>query len=269
MQIKKGEDLNTNNYDLNHVANPEPVHKDLEINNTNILSSTETPECTNSGKAFSTAHDEVLFGRSHPSSMSALTLTDFTGPRPLSVKELLVNNAGPRPNTPEMDSCSKSNDSFCKRHTLDTVCNKNLISVLQKHPRKIDYDLVMQQQARIKSTWPIISSEALKCQPHFARLYQQIKSFNLPNFLGAQVQLHSALNIDMWEKLLHNYHDKEVCVFLKYGWPVGYDTNEPPTSVDNNHHSARKDEHHVLNFIQTEMEHGALIGPFREPPFQP
>lgn len=91
----------------------------------------------------------------------------------------------------------------------------------------------------------------------------------MPNFLGARISLQSPLNIPLWEELLEKYHDKELCVFLKYGWPVGYDSTTPPLSIENNHQSAKKDAAHVIKFVEKELQHQALVGPFQHPPFAP
>lgn len=79
----------------------------------------------------------------------------------------------------------------------------------------------------------------------------------------------SALNVDMWDELLQSYHDRELCVFLRYGWPVGFHGSAPPTSVEDNHASATNNTEAVNEFVNKELSHGALIGPFTKPPFQP
>lgn len=146
---------------------------------------------------------------------------------------------------------------------------EHLLAALKAHPRNIDYDLVIEQQQRIADTWPVATSDAKQAFSKFCHLYDSIKAFNLPNFLGAQITLESALNLNAWDQKLSEYHDKELCVFLRYGWPVGYNAKEPPTSVLSNHQSAKKNLPHVLKFIETELSHGALVGPFKNPPFAP
>lgn len=141
--------------------------------------------------------------------------------------------------------------------------------MLNNHPRTIDLDIIKEQHARIKNSWPNVTPEALKDHSGFCELYTSIRAFNLPNFLGARIDLDSALNLEMWEELLDDYHDKEVCVFLRYGCSVGYNNEAPPTSVHTNHQSARRDVQHVKKFIHTELSHGALVGPFMQPPFTP
>ena len=42
-----------------------------------------------------------------------------------------------------------------------------------------------------------------------------------------------------------------------------------PCPTHNNHPSAVDYESDIDHYIQTEIQHGAMIGPFMDPPFQP
>lgn len=100
-------------------------------------------------------------------------------------------------------------------------------------------------------------------------LYDDVKSYNLPNFLGAKRTVSSGLNLNQWEIELASYHDREICHFLRCGWPVGYHLDRPPVSVQQNHASTRMHDSHVKHFIETELAHNAIVGPFKSSPFQP
>lgn len=128
---------------------------------------------------------------------------------------------------------------------------------------------VEEHSQRIASYWPHPTAQAMEEFPDFCKIYSVIKSFNLPNVLGARLTLKSGLNLDNWERLLQHYHDKEICAFLRYGWPLGYSNPEPPISVDTNHPSGRNHMDHVSTFIRTELQHQAIVGPFKDPPFFP
>lgn len=130
-------------------------------------------------------------------------------------------------------------------------------------------EAIDKQRDIITSTWPHTTTEARALFPAFCELYERIRSFNLPNFLGAQVPLTTQLNLNVWSKKLALYHNKDICIFLKYGWPVGYHALKPPTSCSNNHPSATLHPTHVQKFIDTELSHGAIVGPFTSPPFTP
>lgn len=105
--------------------------------------------------------------------------------------------------------------------------------------------------------------------PDFCKTYSIIKSFNLPNVLGARLTLESGLNLAKWEAQLIDFHNREVCAFLRYGWPLGYSSPNPPTSTSKNHPSGLNHMDHVTKFIETELLHKAIVGPFSPPPFFP
>lgn len=69
--------------------------------------------------------------------------------------------------------------------------------------------------------------------------------------------------------LLLNYHDNQIVHFLAYGWPLGYLADTKPTSVDKNHPSALAYPQHVDDFLATELQHKAILGPLDDIPFTP
>lgn len=128
---------------------------------------------------------------------------------------------------------------------------------------------VSNQTNILANIWPVSTDKARVEHPDFCKLYDAILAAARPNCIGARLQVHSALNLDEWDKLLINYHDKEICSFLRFGWPIGFHNSSPPSSVEDNHASAANHLKEVKEFIQTELGHGALVGPFSAPPFQP
>lgn len=134
---------------------------------------------------------------------------------------------------------------------------------------KVDWSIVAAQRNIFENAWPTLTNEARHDFPQFAALYDAVKSFNLPNFLGARKRVPSALNLKQWEYELASYHDREICYFLRYGWPVGYHLETPPVSVQENHESARSYSQHIHHYIDTELAHEAIIGPFKSSPFSP
>lgn len=139
----------------------------------------------------------------------------------------------------------------------------------QSHDPFFEDQIIGKLASRITKAWPIPTQSAFHEFPEFCDLYMKIKQWNLPNFLGARIPLKSDLIIPAWESYLTNYHDKLLCQFLNYGWPVGYNSDTPPRSVDENHQSARKNLSHVKKFVNTELAHNALVGPFKSQPFTP
>lgn len=125
------------------------------------------------------------------------------------------------------------------------------------------------QRDIVSAIWPVPSEQALHQCNDFFSTYMAIKRTGLPNYVKAKIQVHSGLNLDAWDEALRNYHDREICQYLRYGWPVGYHKASPPTTTDENHQSAVNHHAHVTCFIDKELSHGAVLGPFKSEPFTP
>ena len=87
-----------------------------------------------------------------------------------------------------------------------------------------------------------------------------------PNCRGSQIRIHSQLRIEHWVQLLVDYHDRDLLDWLKFGFPLGYVKSPPKTCVWNYpsvwHHCDA-----INTYIEKELSHGALIGPFDTPPY--
>lgn len=121
----------------------------------------------------------------------------------------------------------------------------------------------------IDKFWPDIVSQPGEKFRTFEQQYQQIKRERLPNFLGARIPVKSDLIPDQWESRLVDYHDQQLVQFIKYGWPLGFNMDQPPASVNDNHASATIHMSHVYKYIQKELECDAILGPFDQCPFSP
>ena len=89
---------------------------------------------------------------------------------------------------------------------------------------------------------------------------------HLPNAFGAKIPVTPSLNIAAWESRLHDYHDPSIVSFLCYGWPINYTADTLPEASSSNHPSAISFSEHVDYYITTELEHGAIAGPFLHNP---
>ena len=76
----------------------------------------------------------------------------------------------------------------------------------------------------------------------------------------------SGLIIPEWRKRLISYHDHDLCDFLEFGWPIGYDKSTPPQSSPKNHGSARAQPTIIDAFLEKECSLGATCGPFTANP---
>ena len=65
---------------------------------------------------------------------------------------------------------------------------------------------------------------------------------------------------------MHDYHDPNIVKFLRYGWPINYTADTLPEASSSNHSSAVFFSEHVDYYIATELDHGAIAGPFLHNP---
>lgn len=79
---------------------------------------------------------------------------------------------------------------------------------------KVDAQIISRQQDIFHSTWPTVTALVSDKFPDFAQLYSCVKTFNLPNFMGAKRTVPSKLNLPIWESMLKSYHDNEICFLL-------------------------------------------------------
>ena len=69
------------------------------------------------------------------------------------------------------------------------------------------------------------------------------------------------------KKYLHSYWDRQLVDVIQYGFPLDFNREVNLASTYVNHASATQHSQHVSAYIQTEMQYGAIYGPFAHPPF--
>ncbi len=113
-------------------------------------------------------------------------------------------------------------------------------------------------------------------QPPLAQLaasrlavYERVRATGRANHLQARIPLTSGLNIANWRRLTAGHTDSDLCDYLEFGFPLGYEGPHVPTPTFKNHGSAEAYPDAVAQFIREESAHGSLIGPFDAQPFIP
>jgi hypothetical protein len=120
--------------------------------------------------------------------------------------------------------------------------------------------------------WPFSASQEPTMDQHTQecfRIYDMVRATGVPNFLLARQPLPHGLNIDKWRFYLQGHTDSSLVDFLQYGFPVGFNPDCPLTPTLSNHASATNNLQHVEHYLTTEIEAGAILGPFSTPPFWP
>ena len=103
--------------------------------------------------------------------------------------------------------------------------------------------------------------------PNIIEAHRIIRQSAMPNFMKARIPVTGQFNISAWKLYLVAYWDKQIVDLLQYGFPLDFDHSRSLDSTYDNHASALKFPDHVNNYIATEIEYGAILGPFDEHPF--
>ena len=124
-------------------------------------------------------------------------------------------------------------------------------------------------KATLDTFWPYPVSELWSKHVDYLKLYCEVCKSALPNYLATRASVPSALKITAWRDLLKGYHDTQLVDYLDFGWPLDYVAPHPPALNFKNHETRDGFIPHIKTFLDTELAHGAIIGPFSSPPFSP
>ena len=89
----------------------------------------------------------------------------------------------------------------------------------------------------------------------------------LQNYESTHVNVNCLWNLNKMEMLLHNYKDKEIVSFLKYGWPISHDGKTGCTNIPLNWLGALQNAVDVRKYFEKELVNNAVLGPFYLNPF--
>ena len=87
------------------------------------------------------------------------------------------------------------------------------------------------------------------------------------NFRKCKIETGHGFNIMLLNSLLADYHDSDVVKYLQYGWPIERDPQVELKRGDRNHKGATEFPEQVDEYIDKEIQMGAIIGPFDSIPF--
>ena len=101
----------------------------------------------------------------------------------------------------------------------------------------------------------------------YLSIAETIKVTGVPNYISARIPIKSDLNLDAWEHHLRDYPDKRLLQYLKFGFPLSLAKSEELCNNDIvNHYSALQYPDQVRQYINKEMDLGAILGPLSHPP---
>ena len=90
----------------------------------------------------------------------------------------------------------------------------------------------------------------------------RIKPSGVPNFLGLRIPIESQLNVPEWKKLCANYWDQQLIHLVEFGFPLDFNKNSKLCHDDKNHSLAIDFPADVQTYLEEEIKHGAIMGPY-------
>lgn len=119
-----------------------------------------------------------------------------------------------------------------------------------------------------KNNWPAPSPEFYVTPS--ASIYHAVRNTGVPNEIVARIPIKRALDIPKWQAASQGHPDDEIVLKgIQYGFSLQYCGDVLSEVTEEAHASGLKYPDHVTEYIQTEVELGAMIGPFEQPPFVP
>ena len=170
-----------------------------------------------------------------------------------------VPNLKPQVPVPTQNKQDKDNINLKVKSNQPSKVKAKVSSAASKTPE--------QYKGYIQQNWPYPTIDAYTQALEPMLLYTAVRQYNLPNFLGARIEVPSQMICDNWDRALENYEDVQVCQFVRYGWPLSYSADTLPIPTMTNHKTALENPGQVSSFIEKECSLDAMVGPFTKPPF--
>ena len=101
----------------------------------------------------------------------------------------------------------------------------------------------------------------------YIQLCNIVENSGLPNYLGVRAPVPSKFNIGKCQQLLRGYWDTQLLQILAFDFPLSLHTRTNAVVNNINHPSAMQFKSFVRDYLYKEVEQGAILGPFSEPPF--
>ena len=98
-------------------------------------------------------------------------------------------------------------------------------------------------------------------------LFEHVHASGVPNYRGCRITVGVKFNMKVWRSKLSSYHDKVVCEYLEFGFPIDFDESKSLCyDVRKNHKGARDHHEFVGKYFQRECKEFKVASPFTENP---
>ena len=148
-------------------------------------------------------------------------------------------------------------------HDFKTVANCNAKSYkMWKSQTDFEFAFIPLGEFRLSDSTEVhVMSDYCPIKAH-----NIVKSFHKPNYLGARLKVDSQLNLEAWKAELHDYWDSQLIDLLYFGFPLDFNRNSPLRWEGENHKSALNFPRDIEVYLNEELHHKAIVGPFEGHP---
>ena len=178
-------------------------------------------------------------------------------------------------------TCLNNSHSIVEATLVGKVCVKR-VNVHHIVDKSENLKLCLQQQDNAVGFLPInnlsyrgtnlsLAPKVIISDPKFdpVKIHRLVRNTGRYNFEEERIFLPSKINFPLFESLAQGYWDWQLPFFVKYGFPLDfpYAKEADLKSGEGNHASANKFPVHVDSYLDTEINHGAIAGPYDSPPY--
>ena len=90
----------------------------------------------------------------------------------------------------------------------------------------------------------------------------------MPIYLGLGIPIPTQLKVDCWRFYLREYFDQQLPDLIEFSFPLDFNRICVLVQTLDSHTLANEYPDQVHKYIQEEMSHDAMLGPFDVPPFK-
>ena len=238
-----------------------PTHRQQPVHNNNI-----TPQNITHSHSTPSQHPRADTHTATPTNMATQA-----PPTRITTNTETTNNTEHNSTQPHAPNQEHTPGRDNNGNTAATTRDTRVATTHARPPRETDQPppTPTQYRATLNRIWPHPVEHLWHASPEYLQIYNKVRLTAMPNHAGARIPVPSGLNIQRWREHLIGYQDELLVEYLEFGWPVDYTASEPPTTTLTNHTSDPTQLDAVRSYVAEEMQHGAILGPFTDPPFAP
>ena len=90
----------------------------------------------------------------------------------------------------------------------------------------------------------------------------KVRSSGTYNCLAERIPVESQLNVSEWKQVFKNYWDQQLLQMVEFGFPLDFNRNSVLYHDGKNHSSAIEFPEDIRVYLNEEIKHGAIMGPY-------